>query len=232
MAKAVGIDLGTTNSVIAVYESGEPRVITNAEGARTTPSVVAFTDEDAYSGGRRRISLDTATGPRTYEVNIPPGVTEGQRIRLAGQGGAGGGGGPSGDLCLRVRLAPHRRYRVDGRDLTVDLPVTPWEAALGASVTVDTPAGPARLDLPAGSSTGRRLRLRGRGMPNPRGTPGDLYAEVKVAIPPGPPSAGERDLWEKLARESGFDARAATGRRTGSTSSTSSTSSRSGGSRS
>lgn len=169
---------------------------------------ITLSVEDAYSGGRRRISLDTAAGTRSYEVNIPPGVTEGQRIRLAGQGGAGSGGGPSGDLYLRVRLAPHPRYRVDGRDITVDMPVTPWEAALGASVTVDTPAGPARLELPPGSSSGRRLRLRGRGMPNPRGTPGDLYAEVKIMVPPGTSSAREREMWEKLAQESHFEPRA------------------------
>jgi curved DNA-binding protein len=186
---------------------------------------ITLSVEDAYTGGQRRISLDTASGMRTYEVNIPPGVTEGQRIRLAGQGGAGSGGGPPGDLYLRVRLAPHPRYRVQGRDITVDLPVAPWEAALGATVTVDTPGGPARLELPPGSSSGRRLRLRGRGMPNPRGTPGNLYAEVKVMVPPGTPSPGERELWEKLARESGFNPRTSTGP-------TDSTSSRSGGSRS
>lgn len=175
---------------------------------------ITLSVEDAYTGGKRRITLNTAAGNRSYEVNIPPGVTEGQRIRLAGQGGSGSGGGPPGDLYLKVHLAPHPRYRVHGRDITVDLPVTPWEAALGATVTVDTPAGPARLELPPGSSSGRRLRLRGRGMPNPRGTPGDLYAEVKVMVPPGTPSAGARELWEKLANESGFDPRASSGRRT------------------
>ncbi|KJY38877.1 DnaJ C-terminal domain-containing protein, partial [Streptomyces katrae] len=110
------------------------------------------------------------------------------------------------DLYLRVRLAPHPRYRVDGRDVTVDLPVTPWEAALGASVPVDTPGGTATVDLPPGSSSGRRLRLRGRGMPNPRGQPGDLYAEVKIVVPPRPTQA-ERDLFERLAKESRFDPR-------------------------
>jgi curved DNA-binding protein len=91
--------------------------------------------EDAYAGGRRRITLDTASGPRSYEVTIPAGVTDGQRIRLAGQGRAGGGGGPAGDLYLVVHLAPHPRYRVHGRDLTVEVPVAPWEAALGGSWT-------------------------------------------------------------------------------------------------
>lgn len=162
--------------------------------------------EDAYAGGRRRITLQTATGARDYEVSIPAGVTDGQRIRLAGQGAAGLSGGPRGDLYLVVRLAPHPRYQVDGRDITVDLPVAAWEAALGASVPVDTPAGPVQIQVPGGSSTGRRLRLRGRGMPNPKGAPGDLYAEVKIAVPSGL-SAAERTLWQQLARTSAFDPR-------------------------
>ncbi|MFD0275196.1 DnaJ C-terminal domain-containing protein [Kitasatospora sp. NPDC127111] len=162
--------------------------------------------EDAYSGGQRRITLNTSGGPRSYEVNIPAGVTDGQRIRLAGQGGTGSGGGPAGDLYLVVRLAPHPRYRVQGRDVTVDLPVSPWEAALGASVPVETPGGPARVELPPGSSSGRRLRLRGRGLPNPRGPAGDLYAEVKIMVPPEP-TPDERDLFRRLAEQSRFDPR-------------------------
>jgi curved DNA-binding protein len=163
--------------------------------------------EDAYFGGRRRIALNTAAGPRSYDVTIPAGVTAGQRIRLAGQGGQRAGGAPAGDLYLVVRLAPHPLYRVNGRDLTVELPVAPWEAALGGSIRVPTPAGFARVDLPAGSSSGRRLRLRGRGLPHPRGPAGDLYAEVKIVIP-ARPSARERELFERLAAESRFDPRA------------------------
>lgn len=162
--------------------------------------------EEAYAGGRRRITLSTAAGPRSYEVDIPAGVTDGQRIRLAGQGGTGSGGGAPGDLYLVVRLAPHPRYRVEGRDLTVEVPVAPWEAALGGSIPVPTPAGPARVDLPAGSSSGRRLRLRGRGLPNPQGAPGDLYAEVRIVVPAAL-SPAERELFERLAGESRFDPR-------------------------
>jgi curved DNA-binding protein len=162
--------------------------------------------EDAYAGGRRRITLQTASGPRSYEVAIPAGVSDGQRIRLAGQGIPGLSGGARGDLYLVVRLAPHPRYRVEGRDITVELPVAPWEAVLGASVPVDTPAGPVHVQVPAGSSTGRRLRLRGRGMPNPKGTPGDLYAEVKIVIP-ARLSDQERRLWRQLAEASAFDPR-------------------------
>src|SRR5207249_51137 len=101
----------------------------------------------------------------------------------AGQGGQGTGGAAPGNLYLVVRLAPHPRYRVEGRDITVELRLSPWEAALGATVAVDTPGGEAKLRVPPGSSSGRRLRLKGRGMPNPRGQPGDLYAEVRIMVP-------------------------------------------------
>ena len=134
--------------------------------------------EEAYRGGRRRISL----GPRSYEVTIPAGVVDGQRIRLSGEGGQGRGG-PAGDLYLVVRIAPHPKFRLSGRDITVDLPLAPWEAALGAAVPVETPSGEATVSVPAGSSSGRKLRLRGQGMPHSRGKPGDLYAEVKIMVP-------------------------------------------------
>jgi curved DNA-binding protein len=146
-------------------------------------------------------------------VSIPAGVVDGQRIRLAGQGAAGLGDGPRGDLYLVVRLAPHPHYRVEGRDITVDLPVAAWEAALGASVPVDTPGGPVQVQVPAGSSSGRRLRLRGRGMPNPKGSAGDLYVELKIVVPPQPTDR-QRDLWRQLAEASDLDAR---GDRAGST---------------
>lgn len=163
---------------------------------------------DAYTGGRRRITLQTGSGPRSFDVTIPAGVTDGQRIRLAGQGATGIGGGPRGDLYLIVRLAPDPRYRVDGRDITVDLPVAAWEAALGASVPVDTPGGRVQVQVPAGSSSGRRLRLRGRGMPNPKGAAGDLYAEIKIVVP-AEPTPQERELWQRLGQTSAFDPRAA-----------------------
>lgn len=162
--------------------------------------------EEAYRGGRRSVSLAGPDGERTYQVTVPSGVTDGQRIRLAGQGGRGGDGASAGDLYLRVRLAPHPHYRVQGRDISTDLPLTPWEAALGATVPVDTPGGEAKLTVPAGTSTGRRLRLRGQGMPNPRGAPGDFYAEVKVMVPPTL-SEEQRRLFEQLAKSSSFDPR-------------------------
>jgi curved DNA-binding protein len=165
-----------------------------------------LTVEEAYSGGRRSVSVAGPGGLRSYEVTIPPGVTDGQRIRLAGQGGRGVRGGPAGDLYLVVRIAPHRRYRLEGRDLHVQVPVSPWEAALGATVPVETPGGEVKVRVTPGSSSGRRLRLRGQGMPNPRGQPGDLYAEVRVMVP-SRLSHRERELFEELARVSNFDPR-------------------------
>jgi curved DNA-binding protein len=163
--------------------------------------------EEAYRGGRRSITVGGRQGTaRTIDVTIPAGVTNGQRIRLAGQGGQGREGGPAGDLYLVVRIAPHPRYRVEGRDVYMDLPLAPWEAALGTAVAVEAPDGEAKVKVPAGTSSGRRLRLRGRGLPNPRGQPGDLYAEVRIMVPPRL-SREERRLFEELAQVSTFDPR-------------------------
>jgi curved DNA-binding protein len=162
--------------------------------------------EEAYHGGRRWLSISGPSGPRSIEVDIPPGVVDGQRIRLGGQGGQGTGGAQAGDLYLVVRIAPHPRYRVEGRDLHVDLPLAPWEAALGTSVVVDTPGGEAKVRVPPGTSSGRRLRLRGRGLPNPRGRAGDLFADVRIVVPPKLTDR-ERELFEELARTSTFDPR-------------------------
>ena len=165
-----------------------------------------LTVEEAYRGGRRTITIPGPGGGRTLQVDIPPGVTDGQRIRLAGQGGAGSDGARAGDLYLIVRIADHPRYRVEGRDIHVRLPLTPSEAALGATVAVDTPGGEAKVKVPPGTSSGRRLRLRGQGMPNPRGRPGDLLAEARIMVPPKL-SDEERRLYEQLARVSTFNPR-------------------------
>ena len=139
--------------------------------------------EEAYHGTERSFTISGPDGPRTLDVTIPPGVVDGQRIRLRGQGGQGSGSAAAGDLYLVVRIADHPRYRVEGRDLHALLPVAPWEAALGASVSVDTPGGAATVKVPAGSSSHRRLRLKGRGLPNRRGEPGDFYAELQIRVP-------------------------------------------------
>ncbi|MGW3680744.1 DnaJ C-terminal domain-containing protein [Streptomyces prasinus] len=167
-----------------------------------------LTLEEAYRGGRRTVTLAGPAGQRRYQVDVPPGTIDGQRIRLAGEGGRGSGDdAPAGDLYLRVRIQPHPEFRLDGRDVHVRLPVTPWEAALGATVPVPTPSGAtAKVTVPAGSSSGRRLRLRGEGMPGPRGANGDLYAELQIMVPPRP-SDRERELLEELAAVSSFDPR-------------------------
>lgn len=164
-----------------------------------------LTVEEAYRGGKRRLTLAGPAGQRSYDVDIPPGVVDGQRIRLAGQGGRGLGNAPAGDLYLVVRIAPDRRFRLMGKDIYVDLPVSAWEAALGGQVPVVTPTGQATAKLPPGSSSGRRLRLRGQGMPSD-GRPGDLYAEVKIMVP-AKLSPRERELFEELAKVSDFDPR-------------------------
>jgi curved DNA-binding protein len=181
---------------------GRAGPVTGADQEAELPLTV----EEAYRGGRRQVTLNGPDGPRTYTVTIPPGVTDGRRIRLAGEGGRGMGGGPAGDLYLVVRLLPDRVFRVEGRDIHVDLEVTPWEAALGATVPVPTPGGESKVTVPAGSSSGRRLRLRGEGMPDPRGEPGDLYAEIRIMVPPRLTDR-ERELFSELASVSRFDPR-------------------------
>jgi len=147
--------------------------------------------EDAFRGARRSVSLRLPTldgqgrvtmTERQLEVAIPKGIREGQHLRLAGQGDPGSGDGPPGDLYLEIAFRPHPRFRVEGRDVFTNLPLAPWEAALGTSVTAPTPDGPVALTIPPESAAGRRLRLKGRGIP---GTPpGDLYVVLEVALPP------------------------------------------------
>jgi curved DNA-binding protein len=169
---------------------------------------IELTVEEAYRGGKHRIALAAGpSGERSYQVTIPPGAINGQRIRLAGEGGRGSGEGAPGDLYLVVRVAPHPRFRLDGRDIYTDVKMAPWEAALGATVPVATPGGEAKVRVPEGSSSGRQLRLAGEGMPNPRGTPGDLYAVVRIVVPKRL-SRRERELYDELSRVSTFDPRA------------------------
>ena len=167
---------------------------------------IELTVEEAYRGGRRSVTLSSDGTRRSFDVTIPAGVTDGQRIRLAGQGGRGSDGARNGDLYLIVRIAPHPRYRLDGRDLYVELRLAPWEAALGTSVALDTPGGEVKVKVPGGTSSGRRIRLAGRGLPNPKGKAGDLYAEARIMVP-ARLSRAERRLFEQLAAESNFDPR-------------------------
>jgi curved DNA-binding protein len=166
-------------------------------------AALELTLAEAARGGRRSVRMGDG---RNYEVNVPAGVRDGQRIRLAGEGGQGSGGGPSGDLFLRVALKPDRRFRLAGRDLHTEVAVAPWEAALGATVEVPTLDGSAKVKVPAGSSSGRRLRLRGQGYPDGKGGKGDLYASVRIVVPKQI-SDRERELFEQLAQASSFDPR-------------------------
>jgi len=169
--------------------------------------------EDAYSGAVRQVTLRSpkidaqgrvALETRTLNVKIPKGVHAGQIIRLVGQGGPGMGSAKAGDLLLEVQIRPHGRYRVDGRDLHVALPVAPWEAALGAVVPVDVPDGELQVRIPPGAQSGRVLRVRGRGIPgDPRG---NLLLEIQVVLPEAAtPKA--KELYETMARELAFDPR-------------------------
>ncbi len=168
--------------------------------------------EEAFHGAVRSISLqktDPCTGQtetHTFKVRIPAGVQDGQTIRVPGQGGEGRGGGPPGDLYLRVRLAAHPWFRVRGADLYHDLDLAPWEAALGATVEVPTPDGRVTVRIPPGTSSGRQLRVRGRGLRHAGGERGDLYVVVNIAVPEQL-STEERQLWEQLRRVSRFNPR-------------------------
>jgi curved DNA-binding protein len=165
--------------------------------------------EDAFESATRVITLQGAevdakgrvrTRERSLSVKIPKGIKPGQQIRLTGQGGPGAGRGGNGDLYLEVRFKDHPLYRVEGQDLYLDLPVAPWEAALGGSANVPTPGGVVDLTIPPNSASGRKLRLKGRGLPgNP---PGDLYAVLNIVLPPADTENAKalyREMRDKLA---------------------------------
>lgn len=165
----------------------------------------AISLEDAQRGTQMQLQLQRPEGPQTLQVTVPPGVTQGQKLRLRGQGGKGVHGGPDGDIYVHLELLPHPRYRVQGKDLVFDLPLAPWEAALGADVRVPTLDGDVVLTVPPGSHSGRKLRLRGRGLGS-GDKRGDLYALVAIDVP-GTLTAREKELFEALAKESRFDPR-------------------------
>jgi curved DNA-binding protein len=162
---------------------------------------LAVTLEEALHGARRKITFQRqGHRPQTYEVAIPAGVHAGQRIRLGGQGEAGVHGGPSGDLYLNVRFAPHPDFQVEGANLIHDLQLPPWRLALGGQENVPTMEGTARLKVPPGSQPGQRFRLKGRGLSKPDGTRGDLYMTLGTEIPKTL-SPRAKELWEALAKE-------------------------------
>lgn len=163
--------------------------------------------EEALQGSNREVTLQRGGGKvETYRVRVPAGVREGQRIRLAGRGEAGAMGGEAGDLYLRVRLARHPDLRVEGSDLVTDVEVAPWEAVLGASVPVGTLEGEVSLKIPPGSGAGKKLRLRGQGLPREDGVRGDLYVVLQVQVPEQV-DAAEKKLWEGMAERSRWQPR-------------------------
>jgi curved DNA-binding protein len=170
--------------------------------------------EDAYRGARHTITLrrpvidaqgQSSVHERRLEVNIPRGVRPGQHLRLAAQGDAGEGGAAAGDLYLEIEFRPHKRFRLDGADVWADLPLAPWEAALGASVTASTPEGEVQLNVPAGSSAGRKLRLKGRGLPGK--VHGDLYVVLQIALPAADDATARAAYAALAAAFPHFDAR-------------------------
>jgi curved DNA-binding protein len=180
-----------------------------AERGGDVESEVVLGLEEAHRGTRRsiRIPLEEPHGAEEFTVNIPKGAQDGSVIRVAGKGGVGIGGGARGDLYLRIRIAPHERFRArGGGDVEMDLPVAPWEAVLGGSVEVPTLDGPVTLRIPPNTQGGRTLRLRGKGSARTDGGRGDQYVRLRIVVPPDP-SPREKELMQQLASESRFDAR-------------------------
>ena len=201
---------------------------------RDIEAEIALTLEEAHRGGMRSVTLQATetcpecrgTGskdgktvcpacrgggavrrPKSLEVTIPKGLRDGSVVRLAGQGEPGANGAQAGDLFLRARLEPHRLFELSGADdVQVELPIAPWEAALGAKVMVPTLEGPVEMTIPAGTQGGQRLRLRGQGLNRRGGGRGDQYAKLKIVIPPRL-SATEKEMFEKLGAESRFNPR-------------------------
>lgn len=163
--------------------------------------------QDLLSGGKKHITLDAGGKQKKLEVTVPKGLTDGARIRLAGQGGKAAGGGPPGDLYLRIRLRPAPGIEVQGHDILKKMDITPWEAALGASVPVDSPTGSVTLRVPRGTQSGQTLRLRGKGLPKRGGGSGDMLVTVRIVVPKNLDDH-ERSLFEELSRKSRFDPRA------------------------
>ena len=198
----------------SLFGGGSPFVAEARRGGRDHHARIDIELEEAFRGTTRMLELKRPElkpdgtlelKSHTVRVTIPPGVTEGQLIRLAGQGEPATAGGAAGDLYLETHIRPHRLFQLDGRDVTVTSPIAPWEAALGASVTVPTLGGPVEMQIPPGSQSGQKLRLRARGLPgNP---PGDEFVQLKVVLPPAR-SPEAKALYEEMRRKLNFDPRA------------------------
>ncbi|MCW5765177.1 MAG: J domain-containing protein [Phycisphaeraceae bacterium] len=197
-----GMDAGESFSSVHGASSGR-RTARPRPGA-DQEAIVSISLREAFAGATRSVSL--AGKDKSFEVKIPSGVGDGQVIRLAGQGAPGTMNAPAGDLLLRIRVEADPRFRVEGLDLHTVLPITPWEAALGTRVDVETLAGPVTLTVPPGAGSGQKLRLRGKGMPDRSGAHGDLLVELRIVVPKVLSDA-ERAAFEQLARVSSFNPR-------------------------
>jgi curved DNA-binding protein len=184
----------------SAFGGGLGRRPATAERGQDVEADIMVTLEEALHGSTRQVSLRRGGSEKveTYQVKIPRGVHEGQRIRLAGQGEAGARGGTHGDLFLRVRIARHPDFAVEGSDLIHEVTLEPWLAALGTEIEVPTLEGDRRLKIPPGTQSGRRFRLRDRGLPTAAGKRGNLYVVTQITIPKTLSDA-ERKLWEQLA---------------------------------
>lgn len=173
---------------------------------RDVEAELPLTLEEAMRGGKRSVTLQMPKGPKTLEVNVPAGIRDGAKLRLSGQGDPSASGGTPGDLFLRIRYEPHPRFKVDGDNIHCDVAVAPWEAVLGAKVPVPTLDGEVELTIPAGTSSGRKFRLRGKGL-GAASKRGDLLVRVMIRVPTEL-TGEQKELWEKLAATSTFKARA------------------------
>jgi curved DNA-binding protein len=212
------IDLSDLFAAMGHGRAGDPRGAQRASmpmDGRDYENTVHIKLEDAHRGTKMNLELADEKGSRTLEVTIPVGVREGQKLRLRGKGGKGRNGAADGDIYLHIALLPHPVFRTDGHDLYFDLALTPWEAALGAEVQVQTLDEPVLLTVPAGTRSGRKLRLRGRGLSNgskvddgveTKKGRGDLYALVHIDIP-ATLTDRERELYQELSNLSHFNPR-------------------------
>jgi len=178
-------------------------------------ATLRITLEEAYHGGTKTVTLESqeytpegipSTQQRSFDIKIPKGILQGQKIRMANQGAPGIGGGSSGDLFLKVEFEQHPLFRVKGRNLYADVSLAPWEAALGTEINVQTLGGSVTMKIPPGTQTGRKLRLKGKGMPNPKGAPGDLYIVAQIKIPERL-SKREKELFKEMSKISSFNPR-------------------------
>ncbi|HEU5178632.1 MAG TPA: DnaJ C-terminal domain-containing protein [Burkholderiales bacterium] len=203
-----GVDLGELFESMGLFGRAQRR--SGGFGRRGTfpgedyEVPVRLSLEEAYRGAERTVQLDNGS---SFTARIPRGATDGQRLRLRGKGGAGVNGGPAGDLYLTIALEPHSLFRPSGHDLDLEVPLAPWEAALGAEVQIPTLEGRVTMKVPPGSKAGQKLRLSGKGLPKPGGGAGDLYALLSIAVP-ATLTEGEKKLYQELRETSRFDPRA------------------------